>query len=285
MIALFAFSRTLHFASLMSVFGAAALLLQARGLGVDGTGLRKLLGAAAFTALATAVLCLCGAGGEMSGDLTAGFEPQVMGSVIAGTYYGHVFLVRIALLVGVALLSLADGAFLWKALLSGAALAALGLTSHAAASGTPRYELLRAANDSLHLLASAFWVGGLVVLVPEVWRRTPQLVGLLTLFSRWGVASVAVLVIAGTLNGVFILGQEGMPWNGTYVTLLAAKIVLAAAMVALALTNRFGVLPALARGEEEAAETIPLTVSAELGAALAILVIVGFLGLTAPMQM
>jgi len=97
--------------------------------------------------------------------------------------------------------------------------------------------------------------------------------------------SVAVLVAAGAANGVFILGQQGMPWNGTYVTLLALKIVLAAVMIALALTNRFGVLPALARGEDEAQDTIPLTVSAELGAAIAILVIVGFLGLTAPMQM
>ena len=56
-------------------------------------------------------------------------------------------------------------------------------------------------------------------------------------------------------------------------------------MVALALTNRFGVLPALAQGDREAADTIPLTVLAEFGAALAILLIVGFLGMTAPMQM
>jgi copper resistance protein D len=285
---LFALSRALHFASLMSVFGAAALLFQARGLGVTGANVRGLLRWSAFVALASAVLCLCFVGGEMSGDLTLGFDPQVIGSVIGDTYYGHVFFVRVALLIGLALLSLADGAFFWKALVSGAALAALGLTSHAAASGSPRYELLRAANDSLHILSSGFWVGGLVVLAPEVWRRPrsiPLLVALLSLFSRWGVMSVAVLVAAGVINGVAILGQEGMPWNGTYVTLLAFKIVLAAAMIALALTNRFGVLPALARGEDEAEYTIPLTVSAELGAALAILAIVGFLGLTAPMQM
>ena len=285
---LFALSRALHFASLMSVFGATALLHQARGLGVTGASLRKPLACAAFIALASALLCVCFVGGEMAGDPMAGFQPQVIGSVVGDTFYGHVFVVRLALLIGLALLSRADGAFVWKALLSGAALAALGLTSHAAASGTPRYETARAAIDALHIIAGGFWVGGLIVLLPEVWRRprnTEQLVGLLSLFSRWGVVSVAVLVTAGTLNGVFILGQQGMPWNGTYVTLLAGKIVLAAMMIALALTNRFGVLPALARGEDEAQETIPLTVSAELGAAVAILVIVGFLGLTAPMQM
>jgi putative copper resistance protein D len=285
---LFAFSRALHFASLMSVFGATAVFYQARGLGVTGANLRKFLSAAATVALASAVLCLCFVGGEMAGDLALGFDPQVIGSVVGGTFYGHVFIVRLILLTGLVLLSLADGAFVWKALVSGAALAALGLTSHAAASGTPRYETARAAVDALHIIAGGFWVGGLVVLMPEAWRRprnTGQLIGLLSLFSRWGAVSVAVLVTAGTLNGVFILGQQGMPWNGTYVTLLAAKIVLAAVMIALALTNRFGVLPALARGEPEAQDTIPLTVSAELGAALAILAIVGFLGLTAPMQM
>ena len=76
-----------------------------------------------------------------------------------------------------------------------------------------------------------------------------------------------------------------MNWSGTYVTWLAVKIVLAAVMVALALTNRFGVLPGLARGEAEAQDTIPLTVLAELGCAVLIVIIVGFLGLTAPMEM
>ena len=32
----FALTRALHFASLMSVFGANALLYQARGIGIDG---------------------------------------------------------------------------------------------------------------------------------------------------------------------------------------------------------------------------------------------------------
>ncbi len=96
---------------------------------------------------------------------------------------------------------------------------------------------------------------------------------------------MAVLVAAGTASAIVILDVPGMRWSDTYVAWLAVKIVLAGLMVALALTNRFGVLPALARGEAEAQDTIPLTVLAELGAALLILLIVGFLGVTAPMQM
>ena len=76
---------------------------------------------------------------------------------------------------------------------------------------------------------------------------------------------MAILVVAGTLNGIAILDTRGMAWSDTYLTWLAVKLVLAGLMIALALTNRFGVLPGLARGEAEAAETLPLTVFAELG--------------------
>ena len=110
-------------------------------------------------------------------------------------------------------------------------------------------------------------------------------VTLLRRFSTTAAAAVALLLLAGTINAVVLLDMPGMAWSGTYTGLLAAKVVLAFAMVALALTNRFSLLPGLEKGEAEAAETIPVMVLAELGAALAILVLVGFLGLTAPMQM
>jgi putative copper resistance protein D len=281
---LFAAIRALHFASLMTAFGASALLSQT----TIRTNLRKPLAIAASVALVTAVLCLCFATAEMTGDPDAFYDIQSISIVATQTFYGQVFFLRLTLLIALGLVSLGDRAQIFKAAIAGTALALLGLTSHAAAAGPPQYEYVRAGIDALHLIAAGFWVGGLAVLAPEVLarpRNTARLVTLLRRFSRWGVVSVAVLLIAGTVNAVLILDTHGMRWNGTYVTLLAIKIVLAAVMVALALTNRFSVLPALARGDQEASDTIPLTVLAELGAALLILAIVGFLGLTAPMQM
>ena|ERR1700710_842110 len=281
---MFAVVRAVHFASLMSVFGASALVAQAP----VAINLRKALAIAALLALLSAALCLCFAAAEMTGDPDAVYNVQVLATVVVQTFYGQIFFLRLLLLFGLFLACLGAGAHILKAAVAGAALALLGLTSHAAAAGSPHYEYVRAGVDALHLLAAGFWVGGLAVLAPEVLARqrdTPRLVALLRLFSRWGVVSVAVLLIAGTVNAIVILNVPGMPWNDTYVTWLAIKIVLAMVMVALALTNRFAVLPALARGEREAAETIPLTVLAEFGAALAILLIVGFLGVTAPMQM
>ncbi len=281
---LFAVIRALHFASLMTVFGASALLARAP----VATNMRRPLTIAALVALVSAVLCLCFVSAEMTDDPNAIYDVRIIATIMTQTFYGNIFFLRLLLLLGLFLVCFTDGAHILKAAVAGTALALLGLTSHAAAAGSPQYEYVRAGVDAVHLLGAGFWVGGLAVLAPEVLaspRDTPRLVALLRLFSRWGVVSVAVLLIAGTLNAIAILGMPGMPWNNTYVTWLAIKIVLAMVMVALALTNRFGVLPALAQGDREAAETIPLTVLAEFGAALAILLIVGFLGITAPMQM
>jgi putative copper resistance protein D len=284
---LFALVRALHFAGLMAIFGAAALAFLAREPRNDPR-LRRPLGIAALVALATAILSLCLTTGEMTGVPEASYDIFSVTTVVAQTFYGNVFMVRIALLIGLCLLCVADTGPGLKALTAGLALALLGLTSHAAAAGDARYEYVRAAVDALHLLAAGFWIGGLVALLPPIFTRpgdVPKLVAKLRLFSFYGLIAVAILVVAGTLNGVAILDVRGMQWSGTYLTWLAVKLVLAGVMIALALTNRFGVLPALARGETEARDTIPLTVLAELGCAGLILLAVGFLGLTSPMQM
>ncbi|HXC53830.1 MAG TPA: CopD family protein [Rhizomicrobium sp.] len=288
MTTLFALVRALHFAGLMTVFGASALLFQARPVGVDGKALKAPLCLAALAALVTAALSLGFVAQDMTGDARAFGDLHMLAAVVTASFYGKIFLWRIFLLLGLCLACAAPGFHLPKALVAGAALALPGLTSHAAAAGPAQYEVARAGIDALHLLAAGFWVGGLVVLAREMLARprdTQRLVALLRLFSRWGTVSVAVLLAAGTLNAVAILAPQGMRWSETYITLLALKIVLAAVMVALALTNRFGVLPGLARGEPEAEDTIPLTVLAELSCAVLILLLVGFLGLTAPMQM
>jgi copper resistance protein D len=282
---LFAFSRAIHFASLMTVFGASAFAVLAR---LESGVLRRPLIWASVAALASAILCLGFASAEIAGDPGAAFDPHLIAKVAMQTAYGHVFFVRAAPLAGVCALCIYDAPSSARAAAAGTALALLGLTSHAAASGPPQYEYLRAATDAAHLLAAGFWTGGLVALVPAALakpRDTAMLANLLQIFSRAGMFAVAILVVAGTLNGIFILGVAGMAWSGAYVTWLAVKLVLAGLMIALALTNRFGLMPALKRGDAEAVETIPLTVIAELSCAALILLAVGFLGITAPMAM
>ena len=254
-------ARALHLACLLAVFGASLFRAISNDVGLARTRLRRPLAVAALAALATAALL----------DLHGGF--------------GTLALVRLALLLVTSVCCVAGTVPKIVALAAGAALLLFPLGGHAAQAGPAAHAALRTANDAVHLLAAGVWFGGLVALVPEMVPRIAdrtRLIALLRQFSRLGVVAVALLLVAGTIDALVILDRPGLDWTATYVALLAIKIVLAAVMLALALTNRFAVLPALVRGEAEAAQTIPLTVLAELAAAALILCIVGVLGTLSP---
>jgi copper resistance protein D len=286
-IVFFALTRALHFASLMTVFGASAFAALAAGRvdlePISGT-LRRWLVIAAIVALVTSVICLGFVTSQMAGDPAAAFDVRQISTVAVHTDYGHVFLVRAALLAVLIVLAIFDASAWLRAVVSGAALALLGIVSHAAARGGD-WRLALAANDGLHLLCAGFWVGALVVLALLIRTRSADIVAALRLFSNWAIGAVALLVLAGTINATAILYQPGMTWSGAYLGWLAVKLVLAFVMIALALTNRFGILPALVRGDKESAESLTMTVIMELSSAGLILLVVGILGETAPMAM
>jgi len=264
MIALFAAIRAAHFASLLFVFGAEAFAwIPQRG--GDGSALpRKSILIAAAVALITAILSL---------------DPRTH-AAMALEPLGQARIVLLAMLVA---------ALAWRrlkglnALLAGAALALMAVSSHAAGVA----PVLGAVSDAVHLLAAGFWIGGLCVLVAFMRTRPPAatLVPALRTFSSFGMIAVALLVIAGTANGVLILGGAQGRWTGGYIGLLTLKLVLAAVMIALALTNRFGLLPGIARGEAEAQDTLSTTVAVELACGAAVLLVAGLLGMTAPLTM
>ena len=288
---LFALTRSLHFLSVMTLFGAASFgwLLRAK-LGCESGLPRMLFALCAAIAIASALLSLGFVAAEVTDTPGAIFDGQVIGEVAGRTLYGELALFRILLLLAFLIVVWLRPKAIAQAgsLLGGAALFLLGPTSHASAAVAEAYIYLFAASDGIHLLAAGFWVGGLVALLPVLRARPfePALVlPRLRLFSRWAMAAVALLVLAGTANAIAILDVRGMAWSFAYLTWLALKIVLAAVMVALALTNRLGLMPGLARGESEAAQMLPVTVAMELGTAAAIVLVVGILGLISPMQM
>jgi putative copper resistance protein D len=286
-IVFFAATRALHFASLMMIFGASAFTAIAAprvNFAPVGDTLRRWLVVGAIVALLTSVLCLGFVTAQIAGDSGAAFDPAQMSVVAGKTDYGHVFLIRAVLLTGLIAFAVFSAAAWLRALISGAALALLGAVSHAAARGGD-WRLALAANDGLHLLCAGFWIGALVVLALLIRTRSTDIVVALRIFSGWAIIAVALLVIAGSVNAAAILYQPGMTWSGVYLGWLAAKLVLAALMIALALTNRFGILPAMVRGDKESAESLTMTVVMELSCAMLILLVVGVLGETAPMAM
>jgi putative copper resistance protein D len=286
----FALIRGFHFASAMTLFGAASFAVLVRWRLRGTTGLpRAVFGWSAAIALLTAAAGIALVAVQMTDVAGAWRDPAILRQVVFGTVFGRLALTRCALFVAILFAvrlrpALSDVAVSG---LAAAALILLGWTSHAAAAVAADYTMLFALNDALHLLAGGFWIGGLVALIPSLvtTKDKTALVARLRLFSRWAAGAVALLILAGTANAIAILDFRGMRWSIDYLTWLAIKLVLAGIMVALALTNRFAVLPGLVRGEADAAETLPLTLGGELAAAALILLCVGFLGLTAPMAM
>src|SRR5258706_9093098 len=244
MIEALAIVRAAHLCALMMVFGAEALhFLFARGHALPPAALSpaRFSQIAAATALITSLIWLCLTAAVMSGSNLPD-APAIM-QTFSQTLFGRVMVARIAFLtlLVTALSSRRAISAGVPIVLSGLALAAIALTSHPAASGDARFLPGRAFIDALHLLAAAFWIGGLAALVPMV--RGPQpaaLLPALRIFSRWAMGAVAILIAAGSLNAYFILFGGTGRWSLSYISLLAAKIVLAALMVAMALANRFG---------------------------------------------
>src|SRR4029077_7704251 len=96
---LFALVRALHFASLMTLFGACtfAWIVQWR-LQRDVSLPRALLLACGAVALATALISVVFVAGEMSNAAQVALDPQTLGQVFASTLYGHIAAARMVLL-------------------------------------------------------------------------------------------------------------------------------------------------------------------------------------------
>jgi putative copper resistance protein D len=278
--------RAVHFVSLMTIFGAAALRALFRAALEDPPSdplPRAFLNWCAGAALVSALLWLMLVGSELTGR--GGLSVDGAWLVARQTLFGRVMLARVTILVLLATTMPVWSANLPRILLSGIALAAIALTGHAAAAGDDRFLTLRAGNDAVHLLAAGFWVGSLVELVPLVVRQRRSITDLapaLRLFSFWGTIAVSLLVAAGAINAYLILFGAHAHWSAGYVGLLAAKITLAAVMVSLALVNRFHVLPGIENRQPDSAGNLIASSVLELAVGVTIIVIVSVLGTMAP---
>jgi len=273
-----AFVRAAHLASLMAVFGASGYLFLIRKL---APAPRVPLAALSLTALATALLSFLFVTARMTGNWHDAFARQSLDLVATQSFFGQVFLVRIVALAALTILAFAWRKALAMCLLAGVALASLGLTSHAAANGGGQW-LAFAAGDAVHLLCGGFWIGGLIAIASMLRRHADNLAPALRIFSLWGTWAVALLVIAGIVNGLAIVPANPARWSYDYMTVLAFKVVLAAIMVSLALANRFRLAPAIGAGSEAAHSEMTWTVTSELALGLIVTLLAAFLGTMSP---
>ena len=244
--------RFLDFALLLACVGGTAALIYALRFASEPVR-RRLLGIVAILAGTLAVVSLVelglqGAAAEGT-SLGEGFQWDVISSVTE-TRFGTYALIRSGLaaaLCAVALVARSQGGrasspVLVVALLLAAGLVVTpGLSGHASVSGT-----VSMVADAAHVQAAGVWTGGLAFVVlglvltrSDRWELAATSV---PRFSTMAVVSVAVLLVAGTVNGYLQVREWRGLWDTEYGILLLVKVGLVLPLLALgAYNNRFAV--------------------------------------------
>lgn len=250
--------RFASYVDLVLLFGIAAFALPIGGRPARlGDPRRWLVGGALLGILLTGAGAVLLAA-SMTGLALAAVDPPALATVLAIPTIGGAIAIRIGALLIVALLALfarAPAVRGWPIVLAaGGALASLGWIGHGAMDAGALGWLHVVAN-MLHLLAAGAWIGAIVGLLAMVVRarrrpspaRLEQGWSALAGFARTGTLLVGVILLTGVINVWAIIGPANFPTLPAtrYGQLLLIKLVLFAAMLALASYNRFGHVPRL----------------------------------------
>lgn len=144
------------------------------------------------------------------------------------------------------------------------------------------------AADFVHLVATSVWVGMLAQLALFlVWsRRVPPAerpavqASHLQRFSTIAATSVIALLASGAVNGLTQIPTWGALLDTAYGRALAVKLVIIAALLAVAGVNAFYLRPRLVEqenGSERLARRLSVVLRLEIGLAVAVLVVVAVL--------
>ncbi|TPV48496.1 copper homeostasis membrane protein CopD [Pantoea deleyi] len=243
--------RALHFAAVMLLTGSACFsaLLAPRRYRPQLTGrLFPLIRGSAWLALLTALAMLACQNVLMSGDSTHLADAAIWMAVLS-THFGTVWQGEIlfSLLAAGALFvtgSVRSPLLLLAGVLQ---LVAMALIGHAAMRDGWA-GVLQPFNHALHLIASAFWAGGLLPLLllmreaRQIDRRTDAIRTMMR-FSRYGHLAVALTLLSGVINSLMIAGWPLARQDSRYIELLLYKVLLVALMVGVALFNRYWLVP------------------------------------------
>ena len=151
--------------------------------------------------------------------------------------------------------------------LIGALLIAVSYTFVGHSLGDPRWLL--ASLLTLHLLASAFWIGALLPLRHAVGQ--PEGARLLHRFGNVASLTVALLVVVGLIFAWLMTGSFSNLLSTAYGWTLLAKLGVVSGLMALAALNKWRVVPALASGTPAAVPHLRRSIHIEAIAVLLIL--------------
>ncbi len=146
-------------------------------------------------------------------------------------------------------------------------------------------------NQALHLLAAGFWLGSLVPLSlflagAASWRMEQSGVDrALRRFSDLAMIAVLLVIGSGVFNAWLLVGSPSALLATGYGKVLLVKMALVGAMVVLALSNRFFLLPALATRRGAALSRLERNVVLEIVLGAVVLAVASTLGNLPPAQM
>jgi len=284
-------ARAVHFAATVLAAGTVCFMLlvaepafgRARGIATLRRRANITIWAALAAAIASGAVWLALLAADIYGaPLVEVCLHGGLWQVLTGTRFGAVWSVRlaVALLLGVLLVW---PSLRWLQLAAAAALIApLALTGHAGATPGAAGQL-HLASDMVHLIAAGAWLGGLpaLALLLSSARQPKGLAARAAArFSALGIAGVAALLVSGLVNSWMLLSAPRDLIATDYGRLLALKIGLFAAMLAIAAVNRFHLTPRLAA--RHARRALMRNSIAETALGAGVLLLVGALGTMEP---
>jgi copper resistance protein D len=282
--------RALHYSAAIALFGLSvfmAMVAPSALARMIEPPLRRAAATAIILVALTTLVWLLLETGEVAGGWLDAMSPTTISVLLFETEFGRVWQWRLAfaaiLLVALALRRHGDWRLttFWSAL----ALASLGFVGHGAIHEGALGWLNRASH-ALHLLAAGAWLGSLVPLLyclPLLGHPSLGADAAIALrrFSALGSIAVATVLITGVANTRLILGGLPSTIASPYQALLIAKIGLVAAMIGLALVNRFVLTPKLG-ADPKASRWLRANTIAEAILGVGAIVLVSILGTLAP---
>lgn len=289
--ALFVLCRFAHFASLMQIFGLSVFCSLLAPAGFSGMLLQKnhtLMMWSGVVAAITSVGMLAIQAALMGNGWSDGLNLNVWLLVLTTTF-GEVWRWHLLLTAALLLVLLMDWLPVRNLLVF---LCSLGLLLSQALIGHAAMHqgllgLVQRLNHMVHLLSAAYWFGCLLPLLtcmfyarkPEV---RPYAIATLIRFSTWGHAAVALVILTGIANTAIILQRWPTDMTSLYQCLLEIKIVLVGIMAAVAVYNRYHLVPLMSKEPEQAERRFVLMTRMEWALALIVLLLVSLFATLAP---
>jgi len=280
--------RFLHFLALMLAFGwtyYAAWLAPPSFRPLLTRRFQRLQGGALLLNTLSATLMFAVLGGQMGDGWGDVLRPEIW-LAVATTRTGGILLWQVLLAwitVGLALMQprRVQGLLLIFIVAQLLLLAGVGHAAmHDGITG-----ILQRANHALHLLCAAGWIGGLlpllccITLAQGRWRQSA--VYTMMRFSRYGHLAVAGVLLTGVVNGWFIQGQLLAP-DTLYGRMLLFKCALVMLMVAIAIVNRYVLVPRMRNGQGPAQQFFIRMTQGEMAIGLLVLATVSLFATLEP---